>query len=312
MSAKLAYIFLVYKYPEQFCRLLRVLNTGPADFFIHVDKKVNIKIFRNYVQNLNFKNITFIKRETGRWGGIGVIKAAIHGLVAVANNKKSYDQILLITGQDYPIKKIKYIHKFFEKNSNKSFFDYFELPSNAWKHQGLDRIEKSHFYFHGRLYSHPPYSQPGYLKDKAIQYFMKCIFPEKRVFPKNIKPYGGSDWWSVSLGAAHYILTFLKERPDYIRFHKYSSIPSEGFFQTILLNAKNKEISGNVVNDNLRYIDWSHGGKNPAIITSSYFEKLKQSNKLFARKFDFNVDLDIITMIDNNILNSETSLHSYT
>jgi hypothetical protein len=301
----LAYIFLVYKYPEQFCRLLKVLNSGSSDFFVHVDKKVNINIFKNHLQSLNIKNIKFIKRENGRWGGIGVVEAAINGLVEAIGADKAYDQIILMTAQDYPIKKITYIHEFFEMNSGKSFFDYFPLPSDAWKYRGLDRIEKSHLFFLGKLYSHPPYEQPGPITDRAVQYTMKIIFPEKRIYPHKMRPYGGSDWWSMSLNAANFTLKFLRERPDYMRFHKYSLIPSEGFFQTILLNSDDDQISSSVINNNLRYVDWSKRGKNPAIITASYFDALVKSDRLFARKFDLNVDAKIVDMIDKEILNTE-------
>jgi hypothetical protein len=302
---KLAYIVLAHKYPEQLLRLIDSLANKNAFFYIHIDKKVDISIFRNVLSKAHTKNHEFIKREDGRWGGLGIVNAALNGIYDVLKNMENVDQIILLSGQDYPIKNINYIHEYFHRNSHRSYFDYFPLPSNAWNYQGLDRIERSHCYFMGKSYSHPPYSQPGPLKDKIIQYGMKFIFPEKRLFPINMKPYGGSDWWSMSLEGAHYILKFLKERPDYMRFHKYSASPSEGFFQTILLNSDDEKISANVINNNLRYVDWSKRGKNPAIITASYFDLLIKSDRLFARKFDLNVDANIVDMIDKEILNRE-------
>jgi hypothetical protein len=60
-----------------------------------------------------------------------------------------------------------------------------------------------------------------------------------------------------------------------------------------------------VVNDHLRYIDWNKRGaaRPPAILLKRDFGKLANTHKLFARKFDTNVDSEILDMIDKNILN---------
>ena len=67
------------------------------------------------------------------------------------------------------------------------------------------------------------------------------------------------------------------------------------FFQTIIMNSK---YGAKVCNDNLRYIDWSEGKNNPKVLTKDDFSLINSSNKLFARKFDSNVDEQVLDMID--------------
>ena len=49
--------------------------------------------------------------------------------------------------------------------------------------------------------------------------------------------------------------------------------------------------------DDLREIDWTNCVNSPHIYTMEDLEKLKNSNKIFARKFDEKVDSEIIRQI---------------
>ena len=79
-----------------------------------------------------------------------------------------------------------------------------------------------------------------------------------------------------------------------LKFWKYARIPDESFFQTLFLNS---HLKNKLVNDNFRYIVWT-SGPHPEILQKSDFDQLIYSKKLFARKFDATVDLDILDRID--------------
>jgi hypothetical protein len=57
-----------------------------------------------------------------------------------------------------------------------------------------------------------------------------------------------------------------------------------------------------LINNNLRYIDWSENQSSPKTITVKDKEKLMESNAFFARKFDMNIDADILDFLDNKSL----------
>jgi len=74
-------------------------------------------------------------------------------------------------------------------------------------------------------------------------------------------------------------------------------------FQSILCNSSFKK---NIVNNNYHYIDWSDHLKgnnkgNPNVLITNDYEKIINSNKFFARKFDNEVDENILDMIDKHI-----------
>lgn len=64
---------------------------------------------------------------------------------------------------------------------------------------------------------------------------------------------------------------------------QFTFCSEEIYFQTVLLNSEHAK---NIVNDCLRYIDWSSGrGGYPAFLDVTDYEKIKTSNNIFARKF---------------------------
>lgn len=63
-------------------------------------------------------------------------------------------------------------------------------------------------------------------------------------------------------------------------------MPDYIYFQTILFNSPYLK---NIINDNLRYIDWTYRrGSRPSYLDMSDYNKLITSNKIFARKFNEN------------------------
>ena len=60
-------------------------------------------------------------------------------------------------------------------------------------------------------------------------------------------------------------------------------------------------IDENGKTNDLREIDWTNCVKNPHIYTIQDWEKLNESKKFFARKFDINKDPDVIFKIYNQL-----------
>jgi hypothetical protein len=70
-------------------------------------------------------------------------------------------------------------------------------------------------------------------------------------------------------------------------------------FQTLLINSP--QWSKTVVNDDMRCIDWGTGPEYPRIWRIDDYNRLTISVKLFARKFDVNIDQGIIGKLENYI-----------
>ena len=94
--------------------------------------------------------------------------------------------------------------------------------------------------------------------------------------------YAGSQWWSLTYGACNYIAGYVRERPDFYDRFKHTQIPDEYFFQTLVMNSPYRE---NVVNDNLRFINFVGITSSPAPCTLDNIPDIRKDNILFARKF---------------------------
>jgi len=275
---KLAYILMAHKNQQQVIRLIKNLNTPNSTFFIHIDKKSEMTLTPDTLGSVNFE---LLEREEVNWGGFSQVAATLKGIKTIVNSADKFDYIILISGQCYPIKSNLMIERFFEEHYGQIFIDYFSMPYDGWDYGGMNRIEQYHFM---------DQASP----DDATR---KALPPRK--FPEYLKPYGGSQWWCFPLGTAKYVLDFVDNHPDYVEFHKYSFVPDEMFFQTILLNADDSEIKDNIVCDGLRYIDWGKPEPPyPAILTSEDFNSIMNSGKFFARKFEMSIDSQVLDMID--------------
>jgi Core-2/I-Branching enzyme len=281
ISVKLAYLISAYKNLEQVARLVRRLDAEGAVFLVHVDKKTDDGQYIALTKEVaDLGSVHFLERHNCHWGGFGHVRATLKGIEWLMARDAPFDYLVLLTGQDYPIKSNDLITRFFEENRGRSFMAFHSLPKPSWTPRGgLDRIE----YWHLRAYGH-------HLRS-----------PLKRSFPRGLRPFGGGAYWCLSKECIEYISRFVGERSDVVSFIKHVDIPDEIFFQTVVMNS---ELAETIVNDNLRYIDWTRG-RSPAILETGDFEGLARSPKLFARKFDIEHDEEILDLIDDQLLGKE-------
>jgi hypothetical protein len=103
---------------------------------------------------------------------------------------------------------------------------------------------------------------------------------------------------SLTAEAVRYVLAYLDAHPEVVRFFKLTWAPDEIIFQTILYNSP---FRSTLVNDNLRYIDWSKGQASPKVLTEEDLDRMSESGKLFARKFDLVRYPEVIERLDKKM-----------
>lgn len=304
------YILLAHKNPYQLKRLIEMLSASETFFYVHIDKNVSIDMFVEATRNIT--NVYFIEdRKETIWGDIGIVIATVNALRQVLKDgRKGY--CILLSGQDYPIQSNKQIKSFLETNYNNEYIDIFPMPTKYWPSEGKNRIEKYKFNLSSKRGDYIIISsifEADFYTIKTLKKIFRLIkigrydfilvMLKRRRFPKFIKPYGGSQWWALSNETIKEIINFIDKFPGYLKYHKYSLIPDEMFFQSIFMHvAENKTIS-----PTLTYANWEK--KNcevPVTFTISDFEELKgQANfKMYARKFDLDSDEEILNLLDKN------------
>jgi hypothetical protein len=283
---RVANIVLAYRDPSHVDRLIKSLSHPGFDFYIHLDRKSPFYQF-SYLSR-NPRTFFLDKRVSWIWGSYSFVRAVMHAFDQVIESGIEYEFVNLLSNNDYPLKPAREIYAFLRSNQGKSFIRYEKYPSPWWEH-AIGRINRYHltdFSFRGKT---------------RIEEILNT-FTDNRSFPFPFELYGGpsASYWTMSMNAVHYLVKFFKENEKEIRFFRYTWAPDEFLFTTILMNSPLKQT---MVNNNLRYIDWKEGRSNPTILLTKDFEKMKQSDSLFARKFDMHVDEFILDQLDLYIQN---------
>jgi hypothetical protein len=292
---RLAYLILAHRDLGQLQRLISRLSDQDSDIFIHLDQKAGDESLSFIALNL-FKNVFIIKRRVDvRWGAFSMVQATLNGLAEIVEHG-SYDYIHLLSGADYPLKSNRSIINFFAANNGREFIHFRENPSPELPLGGCDRFE---YYYD---YDNTVTCKNEYeLEMKARNL--------KRIFINGMKPYHGSQWWSLTGGCISYLMKTVASNKDLVNYYRYTKFPDEQFFQTIIMNSV---FARNAVNNNLRYIDWSQNNwsaidwvtsnPHPKTLAVQDINKMKYSEKLFARKFDAFTNSRVLDTIDSMLL----------
>jgi Core-2/I-Branching enzyme len=273
---RIAYVISAYRRPEQLVRLVRRLAGDDVRFFVHVDSKTREHVFRSMVDGLaGLETVSFLPRHACHWGGFGHVRASLKGIAAIVECGFDPDYTILLSGQDYPIKSNRAIREFLAEREGRSSFLHFPLPARHWTGGGLLRFRDWHLRWR-RLH---------------------VRIPLRRPLPLGLVPWGGSAYWIMSRRALEIVHRFVEEHPEYVRFFAHVDIPDEIFFQTILLNSP---VASECDDIRLHYTEWGRTPA-PAVLLTSDYGHLVESPCLFARKFDPQIDTDILDLIDEHL-----------
>jgi hypothetical protein len=286
-----AFIVLAHRGHEQVLRLIDRL--APAPTFVHVDRSARPHVYRELLANArDYPSVRFLPRVRSPWAGWGIVEAELSGLRAAHALGVAHTAIL--TGQDYPLISLAEIEAFAQRHRGRSFLASWEYPSPLYGPDGgMQRIR----------YWHHPIAR------------RRFRIPVARPFPSGIKPYGGSAYCLLSHTAIGDLLDFVSRRSDLLRFARHVWIPDELLIATALHNSPSHK---DIIDENLWFMDWPSGdAKHPRTLRSSDADALlaaagreataagRARAKLFARKFDAEVDSSILDLLDERAAQGE-------
>jgi len=293
---KIAYCLLVHKNPQQVNRLIRNIYSPSDIFYVNVFGDNSTK--ESWLEALKeFESDSFfvVFKYANSWGTFELVDTLLDSMKEFS--RFDYDYCIDLSGQCYPLKSVKEIKQFLHNNTS-AYMENFTIPApHLAGRGGLSRI----YYYY---YRHPLYLSRDYVINKLSK-TAKCdsrrfirIPRRNRQLPYNLTFYGGSTWFYLPKKHIEYIIDYAKNNPKVTDFFKRILYPDEHFFHTILMNSP---LSDTVVNDNLRYIDWSKKGVPlPAVLSINDADSLLNSSKFFARKFDAETDEEILDLIDKH------------
>lgn len=272
---KIAYCILCHKNNIILRTLIELLSKA-NDIYVHVDAKANIDEFAEYKERVRF----VVDRENSAWGSPDAVYAIVK-LLKLTKLRK-YDYIVLLSGDDLPLKKAEQIREFFEEYRGKELV-------GVTKGADVDARLK---------YTYP---RTMYYKNKSlfnrIRHRLK-IYNKNPYFDKLPKLYKGCLWFKISNRLRDYILKYIEVNPYYLQAFRYSLNADEVFFHTIICNSEFKdsiyEYESNLHDTVMckHYIDWFSAKERPKILAEDDYEAMKASDCLFARKMNENIDIE--------------------
>ena len=281
---KIAILMLCHTLPNQINDFIDRFNDGHFDFFIHVDKKSDIKPKITPRDNVWF--VPDKKRVDVRWGTYSQIEAT-RLLIQLALQTYSYDYYWLCSGQDFPIKSTQEVFQHLQEGNNNyiSLAPSANYPKNGYSNTEFDKRCEIIYptWLIGTSYWQRAVKKAYNIATGGVGHTFKVL---KRTPPAGLKLFFGSQWWCLNRETIEWISEYVKEHDEVCDFFRNTLCPDECFFHTLVMNSPYCDH----IKSSLVYIDWSEGNSSPKILIESDYEKIMASQKLIARKIDSSVD----------------------
>ena len=281
-----AFLLQVHKNPEQVNGFINQLVSGhQADIYIHVDKRSR----EEFEAGLHAgPRITLLKESIEcEWGDISQVNATLLLIREALASNQNYDFLCLRSGQDLMVN--PGFKQFLRENRNKIFLSYRKMERDEL---GLMKIRW------------PKASRKRYTTPHPIRLFRRGLlslsrkgvnlFPNKKKWKEEFSFYKGSQWFTIPVETARYIIDFIEENKWFHEYFTHTLVPDESYFQTLLMNSPYRDL---VVNSNLYFVKWGEtlsGRNSPQTLSEADIPAIERSGGFFARKFDSMMDPAIV------------------
>lgn len=311
-----AILIMCHKNIEQVKRLVNKCISNSTRIILHIDpRQLILDDELSELSQINGVYLTDVRIE-GELDTRSLVDIAMEminkakEIEKIENIKFSY--YLLLSGQDYLTKPIRYINSELEQMYPTPIIDCTPYDKNNWiyyKFCSNIRLRKINRWITNKTKKKSV--RRKFLRvfalvcQKAIQFCHKtdCDFAKL----KGIDLYGGSAWWILPDLVIDYIKKEYDESSEYVEFLLSTLTPEETFFQIMTMRSPCKSMvhinSKDMVAQTCKtWAYFSDVGKpfkgHPYIFTKDEYEKIINKDCWFARKFDITIDATIFDLLD--------------
>jgi hypothetical protein len=288
---KVVYIVLSHRGPEQVLRLVRALREGPAAVVLVRHDPRGPGLPAAEIEAAGGETIEDdIVFEWGGWSQLELILACLREAVA----RHDPDWVLTVSGQDYPLRPLADI----EAELGASLLDgRIGAVREVERHRpptGDEFFLRCHYRHYTRPRAMP--DLPGAMRPLAYARELPPLVGVRRMGPAPLRFFASADWLTLGRRALATVLAAAEDR-RLMRYFRRVAVPSESFFASVLLG----DAALTVERDHRRLAHFSHeGAPHPDLLTSSDYERLLASGADFARKFDADVDSQVLDLLDEH------------
>ncbi len=270
--AKIAYILLCHKDPDGIIAQAQRLTAAGDCIAIHFDARSRREDF-DKIQDALATNpaVAFAAtRIKCGWGAWSLVQATIYAVQAAAEAFPRATHFYMLSGDCMPTKTAEYAHAFLD-GAEVDYIESFDFFASDWIKTGIkaERLIYRHW-FNERAHKKLFYAS------MAVQQRLGLA----RKVPHDILMQIGSQWWCLRRRTVEWVLDFIKNRPDVMRFFRTTWIPDETFFQTIVRHlVPEHEIRSRT----LTFLMFTDYGM-PVSFHNDHYDLLLSQDYLFARK----------------------------
>jgi hypothetical protein len=296
---RVAYLITSYTLPDQVLRLARRLRAGSpgAPIVIHHDER------RSRLDDGALARLGGVERvrppmavEWGTGSQLDLHLRCYAWLLA----RVEFDWVVLLSGQDYPIRPLAEI----ERDLGAAPFDGFVqsdvVAPPAWRRDAHDEFARRYFYRYRAIPAPRPRLRRAITAARPLLALRRLPsgtllgHRTRSPFSAALPCRRGPDWITLSRRAVAALDAAATTRPALVRHYRRTLIPTESFAHTVLAATPGLRLRA----DTRRYSAWRPGAPRPEVLRLEDLDRILASGADFARKFDATVDTAVLDELD--------------
>lgn len=301
LARRHAYLVMTHRPVDELGPLLRLIDDERNDVYLHLDKRVGKIDVDRLRQMVTRSRVHLVPRRAVVWAHASQVDAELRLFRAAATNPRhAYSHYHLISGQDLPLRTADEIHAYFGSQPDVNLVGFAHDPRGDVPPEIRLRVDR--YWLFQRLVARNRSSWLGRAQRLVVgvQHRFGVARTAGRAF-RGMHLVKGANWVSLTDAAVQEIL---RNEGWVHKIARFSLAADEIYKQTILWNsALRSSLSWSRMPEhasgNGRLVDWTRG--RPYTWRSGDIEALAASTELFARKFDPQVDAQIIEMVEAHV-----------
>lgn len=292
-----AFLIVSHRNPRQVLRLVRALREGrDTGVLVHHDQRTE-PIDPAAVTAAGGRHVHYGLPVA--WGNTAYTEMLLRALEEL-REETDPDWVSVLSGQDYPLRPVRDFEAHLANSPHHALLaDFWELDLSA---EPPPRRREFYLRYRYRHYAPPrpvaavlarSLGVRAYLRELPTGGHRLGIRPPRHPFGRPLRCHVCSDWLTLERRSVRAVLDFTRARPRVMAHYRRTIIPSESLFATVLAN--DPAIS---IGPASRFVRFEGGSPHPHTFRTEDVDVLLGSGAHFARKFDEEVDSQVLDLLD--------------
>ena len=266
---RLGIAFLCHDHLDVAAQMVRLWRAGGAAVSIHVDRRTppdQVAAMQEGLSDLD--DIVWAKRHQCDWGMFSMVRATQETARTLLDQFDDVTHVLVASGACLPLRPVAELCNYLRRHPRVDFIESVSAQEVGWTVGGLN-LERFQQFF--------PVSWRKNRRIFDMLVDLQRRLRIKRRMPEGLVPHLGSQWWCLTRETLTAILADPR-RAAFERFFRWSWIPDESYFQTLV-----RRHSTRIESRSLTLSKFDHTGR-PYNFYCDHAELLALSRCFVARK----------------------------